>query len=80
MSLEVAVETNECQDSSGVDELEARVQSSLAGRVWGLRLMLQGNGLVLMGRTRTYYAKQLAQHAVMKTSRIPIAANAIEVA
>jgi hypothetical protein len=55
MSLEVA-ETNEWQDSSGVDELEALVQSRMAGRVWGLRLMLEGNGLVLKGRTRTYYA------------------------
>ena len=33
----------------------------------------------LLGRARSYYAKQLAQHAVFEASRLPLLANAIEV-
>jgi len=35
--------------------------------------------LILRGRTRTYYAKQLAQQAVMEATALPIRANEIEV-
>jgi hypothetical protein len=34
---------------------------------------------VLRGVTRTYYAKQLAQHAVMQLTDLPIHANEIDV-
>jgi len=34
---------------------------------------------VLQGRTRTYHAKQLAQHAVMEITELPILANEIRV-
>jgi len=33
----------------------------------------------LRGQVHTYYAKQLAQHAVMETTGLPILANEIEV-
>jgi len=36
-------------------------------------------GLVLRGRAQTYYAKQLAQHAVVEAAGLPILANEIEV-
>ena len=62
-----------------VGRLEARVQARLMGRVRDLRLSWQGDGLVLRGRAPTYYAKQLAQHAVLEATALPIAANAIEV-
>ena len=62
-----------------LDELEARLQSCLSGRVSGLRLRFHGDGLILRGWTRTYYAKQLAQHAVMAATKLPILANEIEV-
>jgi len=64
---------------SELDHLEAHVQCRLSGRVRDLRLLVRGNGLVLQGRTRTYYAKQLAQHAVMEATGLPILANEIEV-
>ena len=48
-------------------------------RVRDLRLVVRGNSLILHGRTHTYYAKQLAQHAVMQATRLPIQANEIEV-
>jgi hypothetical protein len=59
--------------------LETRVQSCLGARVSWLRIDVQDNGVVLRGHARTYYAKQLAQHAVMTLTRLPILANEIEV-
>jgi hypothetical protein len=50
----------------------------MSGRVLGLRLLPRNQGLVLQGMTHTYYAKQLAQHAVMAATRIPLLANEIE--
>ena len=64
---------------SEMELLETRVQSRLNGRVRHCRLVLREGGLVLMGHSRTYYAKQLAQHAVMEATRLPIVANEIEV-
>jgi hypothetical protein len=72
MSTKFAMET-------GLDELEARLQGQLRGRVRELRLLNWTGGVVLRGFARTYYAKQLAQHAVMTNTRLPILANEIEV-
>ena len=60
-------------------ELEVHIVSRLHGRIRDFRLVLQDTGLVLRGYTRTYYAKQLAQHAVMELADLPILANDIEV-
>jgi hypothetical protein len=60
-------------------ELEAKVRRRVKGRLWNLRLALRGNGLVLEGSAPCYYAKQLAQHAVMEATDCPILLNAIEV-
>jgi hypothetical protein len=62
-----------------IDQLESCVQSRLHGRVRHLRLVARGCGLVLRGQARTFYAKQLAQHAVMGATTLPILANEIEV-
>ena len=59
--------------------LETHVQSRLNGRVRHFRLVLREGGLVLMGRVRTYYAKQIAQHEVMHGTSLLILANEIEV-
>jgi hypothetical protein len=64
---------------NGVTELEAQVQCRLSGQIHGFRLVVAGQGLVLRGHARTYYAKQLAQHAVMEATDISIQANEIEV-
>jgi hypothetical protein len=63
----------------GVDRLTSQVQRRLGSRVRHLRLVVQGPGLILRGRAQTYYAKQLAQHAAMQVSGLPIVANEIEV-
>jgi len=59
--------------------LEEHIQSRLTGRVHDLRLVIRDGGLVLRGHAHTYHAKQLAQHAVMGATHLPIQANAIEV-
>jgi hypothetical protein len=65
--------------SGDVKQLEAHLQSHLGRRIKELQLSLRENGLILRGRCRTYYAKQLAQHAVMSATLCPIVANEIEV-
>jgi hypothetical protein len=59
--------------------LEAHVQARLIGRVRELRLLVRGHGLVLRGHAHTYYAKQLAQQAVLEATALPILANEIQV-
>jgi hypothetical protein len=65
--------------ADGARELEARVRCRLSGRVRDFRLDVADKGLILRGHARTYYAKQLAQQAVMEATRLPILANEIEV-
>lgn len=66
--------------SMSIDELEARVQDQMHGRVRSLRLLWREPGLILQGQAATYYAKQLAQHTVMQLTGLPILANDIQVA
>jgi hypothetical protein len=62
-----------------IDQLVTTVQRQLAGQVSNIRLLVRDTGLVLQGRARSYYAKQLAQEAVMKVTGIPLLANDVEV-
>jgi hypothetical protein len=59
--------------------LQHRIQCCLNSRVRDFRLFVRDGGLVLQGRSFTYYAKQLAQHMVMAAIDLPICANEIEV-
>jgi hypothetical protein len=65
--------------SASVEQLETHLQARLHGRVRDLRLLVRDHGLVLQGHAHTYYAKQLAQQAVMEASQLPIVANEIAV-
>jgi hypothetical protein len=67
--------------TNGTTELQAHVQCKLGRQVRDLQVVIvdQGQGLVLRGRARSYYAKQLAQHAVLEVAPLPILANEIEV-
>ena len=62
-----------------VERLETLVQSRLHGRVQNFRVVVRGGGFILTGQSRTYYAKQLAQQAVLEASALPILANEIQV-
>jgi len=63
----------------GIDQIEAHVQDRTFGRVQDFHIVRAGQGLILQGRTCTYYAKQLAQEAVRAVSELPILANEIAV-
>lgn len=60
-------------------QLEALIQRQLTRRLAQFRIRYQDGGLILEGRTRTYYGKQLVQHAVMDLADLPILANNIAV-
>jgi len=62
-----------------IEKIEADIRRRLRGRVCGFRLSMKDTGLVLQGSSNTYYAKQLAQHAVMESADWPIGANDIQV-
>ena len=59
--------------------LEGHVRCHLGGRLRDFRVQVHGAGLILHGHSATYYAKQLAQHAVMNATELRIVANQIEV-
>jgi len=58
-------------------ELERRLGREFQGRIREFRLVAREGGLVLQGRTHTFYLKQLAQHTVMRVMELPILANEI---
>ena len=60
--------------------IEAHVRCRLTGLLRDFQLVFCDQGLVLRGRVHTYYAKQLAQHAVMEACGLPIHANEVQVA
>jgi hypothetical protein len=62
-----------------VETLEAQMRSRLGSRVRDLRVMMDGDGVVLEGRAPSFHAKQLAQHAAMQLAGLPIIANDIVV-
>jgi osmotically-inducible protein OsmY len=65
--------------ASGTSELESSVRLRLSGHVRDFRIMVAAGGVILRGHAQTYYAKQLAQQAVMKATDLPILANEIDV-
>jgi hypothetical protein len=70
--LDDIVQTNE-------ERLESLMCRRLGNRIRDLRIRIHPAGVVLRGRTATYHAKQLAQHAAMELANLPILANDIEV-
>lgn len=67
------------ESSATTLELEARLQGKLRGRIRQFQVLFHECGIILRGFAQTYHAKQLAQHAVMMETDVPILANEIEV-
>jgi hypothetical protein len=65
--------------STREERLESLIERRLGNRVRDLRVVARPTGLILQGRTATYHAKQLAQHAAMELATLPILSNEIEV-
>jgi hypothetical protein len=61
------------------EHIAVRVQAELGSRLRDFELLPSPDGLVLRGRTTTYYAKQLVQHAVMRLGRVRVLSNEIDV-
>jgi hypothetical protein len=61
------------------ENLETLMQRRLGNRVRELCVLVRPEGVILKGWAPTYHAKQLAQHAAMELSELPILANDIEV-
>jgi hypothetical protein len=61
------------------ERLESMMLRRLGNRIRDLRVLLLPDGLILQGRTATYHAKQVAQHAAMELAELPILANDIVV-
>ena len=70
-------DTRPSQDA--LTELTACVRARSFRRVRNLRLSLRDGGLVITGRADSYYAKQLAQHALLTAAVLPLRANEIVV-
>jgi hypothetical protein len=62
-----------------VSQLQLLIQTRLGKRVSDFQLILVDGGWVIRGRSQTYYAKQLAQEAVLEMTDLPIIANSIQV-
>lgn len=74
------IETQTAPLSDGaLEEIELRLQHQLRGRVRNLRLYHGDHGLILHGHASTYYAKQLAQHALLGATSLPLVSNEIQV-
>jgi hypothetical protein len=73
------IELNTADLPSAEERLESVLSHRLGSRIRDLRVVFRAEGLILRGRTTTYHAKQLAQHAAMTAVDIPILANEIEV-
>jgi hypothetical protein len=65
--------------ATDAERLEGLLTRRLGSRIRGLRLVFEQTGVILRGRSETYHAKQIAQHAVMEFTAAPILANEIEV-
>jgi len=65
--------------STREERLESLIERRMGNRVRDLRVVVRATGLILQGRTDTYHAKQLAQHAAMELATLPILSNEIEV-
>jgi hypothetical protein len=61
------------------EETVEQVQVLLRGRVRDLRVVLREDRVVLLGNAANYYAKQLAQHYVLKVLGAAVLVNEIEV-
>lgn len=66
-------------DDTHCSPLAGLVSALVGRRVRDLRIEIRSSGLVLHGRANSYHAKQLAQHAVLSVTDLPLFANEIEV-
>lgn len=79
MNLSFASDLLEIPSSEELEQIQREIRHNLSLRVHNFRVRSVDDGLILEGRTKTYYGKQLVQHAVMDATDFPIVANNIVV-
>ena len=79
MSIAVHENDGSSMTEYALRDLVGKVKARLCGRIEDFRVDSGHGGLVLAGRSRTYYAKQLAQEFVRELIDQRIVANEIEV-
>lgn len=79
MNLPFATDLLEVPSSENLDQIQQEIRRNLSLRVQNFRIRAVEDGLILEGRTKTYYGKQMVQHAVMDATDFPILANNIVV-
>jgi hypothetical protein len=79
MGNQTLEQTIALEEPNELARVETQLRIHLHGYVHDFRVIVENAGLILYGRARTYYGKQLAQQSVMQRSRLPILANKIEV-
>jgi hypothetical protein len=77
--MEADNETDVVQTGSHLEALQVALRRRLGAQVRELEVVATERGLVLRGRARTYYAKQLAQEALLEKTPQPLVANEIAV-
>ena len=67
-------------ESELAERIEGHIERRASGRIRDLHVVCSEGMIILMGRSRTYHAKQLAQEAVLDlTDGFPALANQIVV-
>jgi hypothetical protein len=69
------------EESAGndVNHLQVVIRNRIGRFVHDFELTLVKGGLLIRGKARTYYGKQMAQEAVMELTDLPIIDNSIQV-
>lgn len=62
-----------------VDQIERKIRDEFSQRVHNFHIQAFDDGLVLEGRTKTFYGKQMLINAVMEATSLPILADRIVV-
>lgn len=77
MNPPFATDVREVSCSEELVKIQQVIRSDFSLRVHNFRIQAVDEGLILEGRTPTYYCKQLVQRAVMDLAELPILANNI---
>lgn len=79
MNVPFAGDLIEVPSVEELEQIQQEIRRDLSLRVHNFRIRAVDDGLILEGRTKTYYGKQLVQHAVMDATEFPILANNVVV-
>jgi hypothetical protein len=77
MNTCICTDKNGIPSSARLSELEQHVQARLGNRLRDFHIVPAKCGLILKGCTTTYYAKQLAQQAILEFGGQTILSNDI---